>query len=120
MIQRIQTVYLLVAALAMIVCAFFVFKFVAAGIVALVAAGLSLYDIALYKKRPLQATICRLLCFAGIAFISFLAISFSGNYAQKNFIYPVSATVLATLCWLFATRAIMKDEKLVRSLDRIR
>ena len=120
MIQRIQTVYLLVAAIAMIVCAFFVFKFVAAGIAALVAAGLSLYDIALYKKRPLQANISRLLCFVGVAYIGFLAISFSDNYAQKIFIYPVSATVVATFCWILAARAIMKDEKLVRSLDRIR
>lgn len=120
MIQRIQTVYLFVAAVAMIVCAFFVFKFVAAGIAALVAAGLSLYDIALYKKRPLQANICRLLCLAGVGFIAYLVISMSGHFAEKSFTYPMAATVVAVICWFLASIAIMKDEKLVRSLDRIR
>ena len=56
----------------------------------------------------------------GIAYIAFLAISYSGNYAQKSFIYPMGTTVLAVFCWLFANIAIRKDEKLVRSLDRIR
>ena len=120
MIQRIQSVYLLLAAVAMVVCAIFSFSQVAVGIVAAVAACISLYVISLYKKRPLQANICRILCFFGVAFICFLAISYSGNYAQKDFIYPMVATVVATFCWLFACRAILKDEKLVRSLDRIR
>ncbi len=104
----------------MMVSAFFSFSHVAVGIAALVAACISLYIISLYKKRPLQANICRILCFVGVAFICFLAISNSGNYVQKGFIYPMVATVVATLCWLLACRAIMKDEKLVRSLDRIR
>ena len=111
---------MLLAAVAMMVCAFFSFSHVPVGIVALVAACISLYNISLYKKRPLQANICRILCFVGVAFIAFLAVSHSGNYAQKDFIYPMVATVVATLCWLFANIAIRKDEKLVRSLDRIR
>jgi hypothetical protein len=32
----------------------------------------------------------------------------------------MGTTVLAVFCWLFANIAIRKDEKLVRSLDRIR
>lgn len=120
MIQRIQTLYLLVAAVAMMVCAYFTFKTVAVGIAALVAAGLSLYTISLYKKRPLQATICRILCFVGVAFVGYFSIGSAGNYAQKDYLYPVGATVLAIFCWLFANIAIRKDEKLVRSLDRIR
>ena len=120
MIQRIQTVYLLVAAIAMIVCAYFSFKVVAAGIAALAAAGISLYAISLYKKRPLQANICRILCLVGVALITYFSIGSAGNYAQKGFLYPVGATVLAIFCWLFANIAIRKDEKLVRSLDRIR
>jgi peptidoglycan/LPS O-acetylase OafA/YrhL len=103
-----------------VVCAIFLFSQVAVGITAAVAACISLYTIFLYKKRPLQANICRILCFVGVAFICFLAITHSGNYAQDTFIYPMIVTVLATLCWLFASRAILKDEKLVRSLDRIR
>jgi len=120
MIQRIQTVYLLLAFVAMVVCAVYSFSNVAAGIAALLAGCISLYAISLYKKRPLQANICRLLCFVGVAYIAFLAISYSGNYAQKSFIYPMGTTVLAVFCWLFANIAIRKDEKLVRSLDRIR
>ena len=120
MIQRIQTVYLLVAAIAMIACAYFTFKTVVVGIAALVAAALSLYTISLFKKRPLQATICRILCFVGVAFIIYFSIGAAGNYAQKAYLYPVGATILAILSWLFANIAIRKDEKLVRSLDRIR
>ena len=120
MIQRIQSVYLLLASIAMVVCAFFSFSYVAFAIAVLVAACISLYAISLFKKRPLQANICRILCFVGVAIIAFLAIIHSGNYAQKDFIYPMVATVVATLCWLLAGRAITKDEKLVRSLDRIR
>lgn len=104
----------------MAVCAFFSFSHLAVGITALVAACISLYTISLFKKRPLQANICRILCFVGVAFICFLAIMHSGNFAQDTFIYPVGATVVATFCWLFANIAIRKDEKLVRSLDRIR
>ena len=120
MIQRIQTIYLLVAFVSMLVCGIYSFDKVALGIAELVAAGISLYTIFLYKKRTLQANICRLLCFVGVALICFLAIIHSGNYAQKDFIYPIVAIVVAILCWLLACRAIIKDEKLVRSLDRIR
>ena len=120
MLQRIQSVYLFLAGIAMGVCAYFSLHHLAVCIAALVATCISLYIISLYKKRPLQANICRILCFFGVAFICFLAISHSGNYAQEGFIYPMVSTVVATFCWLFACRAILKDEKLVRSLDRIR
>jgi len=120
MIQRIQTVYLIVAAVAMIFSAITSFGFLSAVITALVAACISLYTIFLYKKRPLQANICRILMACGIAYITFHCLIQYGNYAQKDFILPVAAAVLACFCWLLAARAIMKDEKLVRSLDRIR
>mgnify|MGYP002523815224 CR=1 FL=1 len=120
MIQRIQTVYLFLAAVAMIVCAIFSFAKVAVGVVALVAACISLYTISLFKKRPLQTNICRILAFFGVAFICFHCISHSGAFSEKSFIWPVAATVVACLFWVLAARAIMKDEKLVRSLDRIR
>jgi len=120
MIQRIQTVYLLLACIAMVVCALFSFSNLAAGIAALVPAVISLYDISLYKNRPLQANICRGLCLFGIAFIIFLTVSHTGDNAEKNFLISMCSTVLAVFLWFLASKAIIKDEKLVRSLDRIR
>ena len=117
MIQRIQSVYLLLAAVAMVACAFLVFSSVVAGVAALLAACLSLYDIALYKKRPLQAVICKVLSLAGAAFIAYLCIDGPG---QETLWLPVGLTAIACVLWLLAARAIGKDEKLVRSLDRIR
>ena len=120
MIQRIQTVYLMVAALAMIVCAFFSAATPAVAITAVVAAMTSGYAISLYKKRPLQANICRMLCLAGVALIIYIATTLADNLSQKEFLCPAAATLVAILCWFLASSAIMKDEKLVRSLDRIR
>ena len=120
MIQRIQTVYLFLAAVAMIVGAIHSFSMVAVGVVALVAACVSLYAISLYKKRPLQLTVSRILALFGVAFICFHCRGSSGDFSQKSFIWPVAATAVACILWVLAARAIMRDEKLVRSLDRIR
>ena len=120
MIQRIKTIYLLVAFVAMVVCAVFSFDYIGLGIGALVAACLSLYTIFLYKKRTLQAKFSRGLCFLGVALICYQCISYSCDYSQKDFVCSVAATAIASLCWILATRGIIKDEKLVRSLDRIR
>ena len=120
MIQRIQTVYLLLAAVAMVVCAAFSAGSLPVCIPAVVAAGLSCYTIFLYKKRPLQASVCRLLCLFGAAFAIYLTVAATGGYAQKDFLLPMATDAVAILCWLLASIAIVKDEKLVRSLDRIR
>lgn len=104
----------------MVVCAVFSLASLAQCIPALVAACLSCYAIFLYKKRPLQAGICRLLLVFGVAFIAYLAMDSAGDYSQEYFIVPTAATAAAAVCWLLASIAIVKDEKLVRSLDRIR
>lgn len=120
MIQRIQTVYLILAFVAMLVCAYFSLGRIAQAVVAVVAAAGSLANIFLYKNRPLQANICWGLTFIAAGLVSFLVITRTDNLTQADFIGAVATTVVALLCWKFAARAINKDEKLVRSLDRIR
>jgi hypothetical protein len=130
MIQRIQTVWLLLAAL------------LSAGVLLLpitragagnppvldAEAGLTVLlavaAIFLYKRRPLQVWCCRgLLLLQAIWYASlFLLIPGAAGGAilstawNFSILFPLISLVLSGL----AIRAIQKDEKLVRSLDRIR
>jgi len=133
MIQRIQTLYLLVSAL--FIGLLFALPFaeivkdgaikenglavsVLIGIV-LVLQGVAIFS---FKKRPRQIRIVMIailatLCLLG-AFLYVTYFSFSG--AQISFkigmVFPLIAIILDYL----AIRAIRKDEALIRSIDRIR
>lgn len=125
MIQRIQTVYL-----------FFVFCFMAilvlipfssfwpvslnAGLIAVLALILAF----LYKNRNLQIKIAYLLLFLLILMYALyfifdrhgLPVTELFKHARFTFIFPFISFIFVYL----AIRGIKKDEKLVRSLDRLR
>ncbi len=118
MIQRIQSVYLLVAFILMMLGAYFLWgRFVLVALAVVAALG-SLANIFLYKNRPRQALVCKILCGLGVVFAVWLF--FNPLAVQADTIGSIVVAMGAALCWLLAGRAIMKDEKLVRSLDRIR
>jgi len=118
MIQRIQSVYLLVAFILMLLAAYFLWGRYVLVAFAVVAAIASMATIFLYKNRPRQAMVCKILCGLGVVFAVWV---FTCPPAvQTDFVWTIVVTLAAALCWLLASRAIMKDEKLVRSLDRIR
>lgn len=153
MIQRIQTVYLLIAAILTgmlsllplahgitadtTLCAVSIWGFtaptpdsysgswlnLAAGLVSIVTALLALITIFLYRKRPLQKRLCNilfvlliLLCVAVSVYLIHTASLFKDFNLSVICGFPVIAFILTIL----ARRGVVRDEKLVRSLDRIR
>ncbi len=155
MIQRIQTVYLLIAAILVgtlcivplahgiasdaISYPVSIWGFVnrtptpdsysgswlnlAAGFVSIITALLAIVTIFLYKNRILQKKLCHillvlliLLCAALVVYLVRTAALFEGFNLSVTCIFPVIAIILIIL----ARRGIIRDEKLVRSLDRIR
>ena len=125
MIQRIQTVYLFIAFCLMVALAFIPFSSslmvpAGAGIIAL----LTLVTIFLYKKRSMQIKNCYLILLL-LILIYLLDFIFERQYlpfadffenSRYTYIFPFIACILVYL----AIRRIKKDEKLVRSLDRLR
>lgn len=144
MLQRIQTVYLLiVAGLMTALCftpmatyaadgaegVFVAFDFWWIGALFALAALLAFVVVWLYKNRMLQV---RLLCAEMVLLVGaqifslWYAIGFTNNVKALGEITMTSiktSTFFPVVClilvWL-AIRGILKDERLVRSLDRIR
>ena len=113
MIQRIQTVYLLLAAILLAVCAVFDGELITRLLVALMAV-VALVTIFLYRNRPLQTTLCNVVMCVGILFYIVLAVK------QPVMEWFLALPLAGSLLTFLARKAIVKDEKLVRSLDRIR
>lgn len=125
MIQRIQSVYLFFVFCLMAMLAFIPFSSswmvtIEAGIIAV----FSVITIFLYKNRSLQIKMSYLLL---LLLILVYALYFIFNWKPQpiaeffrqigySFVFPLIAIVLVYL----AIRGIRKDEKLIRSLDRLR
>jgi hypothetical protein len=129
MIQRIQTIYLLLVAglstitLFLPVAAIGTFNwtpFVECGL----AAVLSIVALFLFKKRTLQVKICYAV--AGLLLVSYLIALVDfwlPNYETNPdlvFKAPIVLPIFAFVLDILAIVAIQKDDKLVRSLDRLR
>lgn len=149
MIQRIQTLYLLVVAVLMAVTLFaplawfgldgekltlYAFALqsesgdlvrppIWTGLLLTLAGALPLVVIFLYKWRLLQIRLCvaEMVLLAGCT--AMLAVSYFWGHGEVDFQGMKPAIALPLVCllltWL-ATRAIFRDELLVRSLNRIR
>ena len=113
MIQRIQTVWLLLAFVVLVVAAIVepmsYFKGLVGGM-AVVAVGI----VFLFKNRPMQANLCTVLMALGIIYYIALAIM------QPVIEWYCALPMVAVVFLFLARKAIVKDEKLVKSLDRIR
>lgn len=137
MIQRIQSVYLLLAAAALVA-----FNFLALGvdttpvqadvvfgkelmpsfIASLVVAGLALLSIFLYSNRVLQANVCKLNIFLTIVVMGIAGYLLFGNPANdiEKVLPGIGMPVLAIIFIALGLKGIGADEKLVRSMDRLR
>jgi len=158
MIQRIQTVYLFLAFIAIALLFAFplaeffsetgayifsitglknmvpgepdAFKSIVFLPMIIVAAGialLSLYTIFQYKKRPLQVKLTSAGVFASIALIMGIFFIYIPIIEKKINIVPnyldsigIYLPLIALVFMVMANRAIKRDEKLVRSADRLR
>lgn len=138
MIQRIQTLYLALAAVAAVLLLFLpvvavgpsaegaqpdaVHASEAAGalVAALAMAAVALGAIFLYGNRPLQARLGGLGIVAALAFAGLLL---AGEADAFDRLRPLAGAALPLLYLLFvglAIRGIHADERLVRSMDRFR
>lgn len=135
MLQRIQTIWLLLAA----ICAFLTLKFpfysgstllnphveltgqynILLLILTVIVATLSAVSIFLFKNRKLQMR----LCFAGLLLqIGCLAVYFSklNEFTEGNFALWSVLSFAVVIFFIMAMLGINKDRKLVKSLDRLR
>lgn len=113
MIQRIQTIYLLLAAIVLVVGCVFEPLGYFKGLTGSMAV-LALVVVFLYKNRPLQIKTCAVLIAIGIIYYIALAV------VQPVLEWYAVMPMVAVLLLFMARKRIVKDEKLVRSLDRIR
>lgn len=90
----------------------------------LLACPVTIWAIASYKKRRFQANLC-LLCmvlmvlwYAGYAVVKF-HVAPQMN-ADLSMAWTYFLPFLSMICYVLARRGVLADEKLVRSMDRIR
>ena len=85
----------------------------------------SLYAIFLYKKTELQKKICLYISLMSVVLLSSLIFDFLKmskdapdiySYPSIHGIWPFASAILSALAWA----AIRRDEKLLKSMDRIR
>lgn len=95
----------------------------AAGFVSIITAILAIVTIFLYKKRILQKKLCHillvlliLLCVTLVVYLVQTSALFEGFKLSVICAFPIIAFIMIIL----ARKGIIHDEKLVRSLDRIR
>jgi hypothetical protein len=137
MIQRIQTIYLLLAFVATGILLFFIplwtmnngkaFYFMQSQVYTIIlglSTALTLFSIVSYKKRKNQFVIGRLNIILNLILLGlfvYRSLNLSGEtlaVSEKGIgmFLPVAAIVLLVL----ANKAIKKDEDLVKSVDRLR
>lgn len=137
MIQRIQTVYLFLAFLAMGVMPFlfpletdpsgnkqvFFTEFVTDMVLFLGSAALSLVTIFLYHNRKLQFVLCRLNIILNLILLGLFvyhSLTVSGEVATSEKGIGMFMPIFSIVFLVLANRAIKKDEDLVKSADRLR
>lgn len=143
MIQRIQSVWLLVAgllALATFKISYFTATYKDASvhpfythnsdslliyIVIILLILISFGAVALFKQRPLQSRLCLLGIVLSIALVVLEdhqvdVIKASPLYSSGSWMPGIALPIIIIVPLILAMRGIRKDQKLVRSLDRLR
>ena len=150
MIQRKQTIYLLLALAALIVClclpigkltsnvmqgaevaVYNIGLYTSTGLDAhpvlfadiVVVATLSFINIFLYNKRKLQMKICVVnivLCLVWYAYYAFMALSMFKGIGSFSMSFAVCLPLVAMILLILARAGIKADEELIMSMSRIR
>ena len=129
MIQRIQTLYILIV----IILSFLMLKLtidfsndiklnslVKTYYVFYIIPFIGILTLFLYKKRVIQSKMC--LIMLGINILVFMSYSlkiYKGNSSFINLVL-IACSIIECILLFMARKAINKDENLVRSIDRIR
>lgn len=112
MIQRKQTIFLLLACILALVCGGLRMEWI--DVLQVLSAALSAYTIFQYRRRPFQAQ----LCLAGLLIVFAWYIGVAVTEARVG---TVEALPMVNAILIFmARKGILDDEKLVRAADRIR
>ena len=122
MIQRIQTVYMLIVAIVAGLPVLFVLDWIRTIVFAL-SAVLAIYSIFKYKKRSVQQWLNWLNILINFTLLGIFVYRML-NSPGESFISEkgvgVFAPVLSIVFLFMANKAIRRDEKLVKSADRLR
>jgi len=116
MIQRKQTLFLLVAAILGLVFWLSWPLFVLQAL----ASAVSLYTIFIYKRRPRQATLCLMSILLHFGWYILLAALIHQGKADPNLPIVACFPLIAAILCFMARKAILADERLVKAADRIR
>lgn len=121
MIQRIQTLYLLLAVILTVACSCLLWGMWIHVVLLIISAAFGFYSIFVYNNRKIQAKFCLfnilfLVCWYILYFVLFKV---EANESERLSWYLVLPAV-SLICYFLARRGIISDERLVRAADRIR
>ena len=125
MILRIQTFYLSLAFILSIFIYTYSFDTLHDTIIGklhffLISAIILVFTILLYKKRTFQSFICLSLLILNLFVFIFFTYNFINKlYLNLLYILPILILIKQSLIF-FARRSIIKDENLIRSINRLR
>ena len=116
MIQRIQTLYLLAAAILgfahLLAWPLFGLQ--------VVASLVCLYTIFIYNYRMRQAKLCLVAILLNLAWYVLLAVLIQQGRLPEEVPLPACLPLVAAILCFLARRGVLADEKMVRAADRIR
>ena len=116
MIQRKQTLFLLVA----VILGMVFFLAWPLFLIQMLASAVSLYTIFIYKNRPRQAALCLVSIIVNLIWYITLAVLIHQGKLPETLPYTCCLPIIAAIFCFLARKAIIADEKLVRAADRIR
>ncbi|MCO5232116.1 MAG: DUF4293 domain-containing protein [Chitinophagales bacterium] len=133
MIQRIQTIYLFLAAIFLFVLLFLsigvrenesvkMFENLYTTVLSIVSGGTAIIAIFLFNNRKLQIKIISgltVLCLGVIASLVIFQFVLPTQLTTINYI-PYASPIIAFIFSILALKGVKADEKLVRSMDRLR
>ena len=125
MIQRIQTVYLFLSSFLSFFIYKYTFKLLGSTIISkshffLISSIILFFIIFLYKKRSIQSLFCLLLIISNFVVLLFITYNLF-NKMYPDLVYTIPFLIIVKQFFIFlARRSILRDEKLIRSVDRLR
>lgn len=120
MIQRKQTVFLFLAAVAAIVSGILQAGTLPMILTAIATAVIQIVAIFLFKNRKVQSHLCVVCMFLLIVWYIGLGVLQHSLRGTLDLTWPMFLPAVSILFTFIARKYILADEKLVRSLDRIR
>ena len=131
MLQRIQTVFLLTAAI-LLTCMFFN-PFISAGdeaiqytdfltirILLILTVAIGYLNVFMYRRRVIQIRLCLYNCLILLGLQGFIAYYIFTNEAEVVFSLTAAFPIIAAILTYMALRYIARDEALVKAVERLR